>query len=207
MRERRAKNRRGDGSGGGATRVLAAAGHRLWSSAAQRPVDTIALVCTVAASVIIVVNAIFLQSGVHPAPFFANPTVQTSSNRASAASSVATAAGLVGTSPVRTIDMAPARGRRQAAAAARLADPIGDLIGSSPAPGSTASVAGPARIAAVQRALSEYGYGQLRLSGTLDEPTSVAIQKFEADRKLPVTGRLSDRLLSELSSMAGRPIP
>jgi len=206
VRERRAKNRRGAGSGGGATRVLAAVGHRLWSSATQRPVDTVALVCTVAASVIIVVNAIFLQSGVHPAPFFANPTVQTSSNRASAASSVATAAGLVGTSPVRTIDMAPAR-RAQAVATARLADPIGDLIGSSPAPGSTASVAGPARIAAVQRALSEYGYGQLRLSGRLDEPTSVAIQKFEADRRLPVTGRLSDRLLSELSSMTGRPIP
>ena len=59
----------------------------------------------------------------------------------------------------------------------------------------------------MQRALSEYGYGQLRLSGTLDEPTSAAIQKFEADRKLPVTGRLSDRLLSELSAMTGRPIP
>ena len=33
-----------------------------------------------------------------------------------------------------------------------------------------------------------------------------AIQKFEADHKLPVTGRLSDRLLSELATMTGRPI-
>jgi hypothetical protein len=54
--------------------------------------------------------------------------------------------------------------------------------------------------------LSEFGYGQLRSSGTLDEPTSAAIQKFEADRKLPVTGRLSDRLLTELATMTGRPI-
>jgi putative peptidoglycan binding protein len=209
VRERRTKNRRSAGAGGGAG-ALAAVGLRLWSSAAQRPVDAGALVCTVAASVIIVVNAIFLQSGVHPAPFFANPTVQTSTHRATTAPLGPAAANPAAASPTRTIDMAPARpspgGRTQAAAAARRNDPIGDLIGSAP-PASTASVAGPARIAAVQRALSEYGYGQLRSSGTLDEPTSTAIQKFEADRKLPVTGRLSDRLLNELSAMTGRPIP
>jgi peptidoglycan hydrolase-like protein with peptidoglycan-binding domain len=106
--------------------------------------------------------------------------------------------------------MAPARpasgARTQAAASARRNDPIGDLIGSSSAPASTASVTGAARVIAVQRALSEYGYGQLRLSGTLDEPTVAAIQKFEAERKLPVTGRLSDRLLGELAAMTGRPI-
>lgn len=198
------------GTGGGVTGALAAVGLRVWSSAAQRPVDAGALICTVAASVIIVVNAIFLQSGVHPAPFFANPTVPTPTHRATAAASGPAAANPAAPSPVRMIDMAPARpapGARTQAAAARRNDPIGDLIGAAPAPASTASVAGPARIAAVQRALSEYGYGQLRLSGTLDEPTSTAIQKFEADRKLPVTGRLSDRLLSELSAMTGRPIP
>jgi len=106
--------------------------------------------------------------------------------------------------------MAPVRAapaaRTQAATSARRNDPIGDLIGTSTAPAWTASVGSSARIIAVQRALSEFGYGQLRPSGTLDEPTSAAIQKFEADRKLPVTGRLSDRLLSELATMTGRPI-
>ena len=81
---------------------------------------------------------------------------------------------------------------------ARRNDPIGDLIGSS--------VTSSARIAAVQRALSEYGYGQLRASGTLDEPTGAAIQKFESEHKLPVTGRLSDRLLHELAAMTGHSI-
>jgi hypothetical protein len=209
VRERRTKTRGFAGLGGGATGALAAVGLRLWSNAAQRPVDASALLCAVAASLIIVVNAVFLQSGAHPAPFFANPTVQTSTNRLSAvSSSPSSASAATPTSqPIRTIDMAPSRpaptGRTQAASSARRNDPIGDLIGSAPAP---ASVAGPARVAAVQRALSEYGYGQLRLSGTLDEPTIVAIQKFEADRKLPVTGRISDRLLGELSAMTGRPI-
>jgi Putative peptidoglycan binding domain len=210
VRERRTKGGRRFSVGGGtATGVLTAAGLRLWSSAAQRPVDASALLCAVAASLIIVVNAVFLQSGVHPAPFFANPTVQIPTNRASAVSSGQPTAAPT-SPPSRSIDMAPARsapaGRTQGATSARRNDPIGDLIGSPSAPASTASVTGAARVIAVQRALSEYGYGQLRLSGTLDEPTSAAIQKFEAERKLPVTGRLSDRLLSELAAMTGRPI-
>jgi hypothetical protein len=34
----------------------------------------------------------------------------------------------------------------------------------------------------------------------------VAIEKFERDRKLPVTGQISDRFVRELSSMTGRPL-
>ena len=68
-------------------------------------------------------------------------------------------------------------------------------------------VAGPStRVAAVQRVLAEFGYGQIKSSGIFDEPTSAAIAKFEREHKLPVTGRLSERLLSELASMTGHPI-
>lgn len=201
--------------------ALATVGHRLWSSAAHRPVDATAILCAGAASLIIVVNAIFLQSGVHPAPFFANPTAPMPGHRLSALSPIPPPPGTSTQSPAapaspsarapdRVIDMGPARtapaARTQAAASARRNDPIGDLIGSSAAPSSTASVGSSARITAVQRALSEFGYGQLRLTGALDEPTSAAIQKFEADRKLPVTGRISDRVLSELAAMTGRPV-
>ena len=189
---------------------MAAVGLRLWSSASHRPVDATAILCAGAASLIIVVNAIFLQSGVHPAPFFANPSAPAPANRLTALSPIPLAPNPQSPTPPRVIDMAPVRAapaaRTQAATSARRNDPIGDLIGTSTAPSSTASVGSSARIIAVQRVLSEFGYGQLRSSGTLDEPTSAAIQKFEADRKLPVTGRLSDRLLSELATMTGRPI-
>lgn len=210
MRERRTRSgwRAGAGKGAG-TGAVAAVGLRLWSSASHRPVDATAILCAGAASLIIVVNAIFLQSGVHPAPFFANPTAAPA-NRLTALSPIPLAPNSQSPTPPRVIDMAPARAapaaRTQAATSARRNDPIGDLIGTSTAPSSTASVGTSARIMAVQRVLSEFGYGQLRSSGTLDEPTSAAIQKFEADRKLPVTGRLSDRLLSELATMTGRPI-
>ena len=197
MRERRTRSGRRAAAGrGAATGAVAAVGWRLWSSASHRPVDATAILCACAASLIIVVNAIFLQSGVHPAPFFANPAAQAPANRLTALSPI----------PLAPNSQSPTPPRTQAATSARRNDPIGDLIGTSTAPSSTASVGSSARIIAVQRALSEFGYGQLRPSGTLDEPTSAAIQKFEADRKLPVTGRLSDRLLSELATMTGRPI-
>ncbi|MFG3594871.1 peptidoglycan-binding domain-containing protein [Bradyrhizobium sp. RDI18] len=66
--------------------------------------------------------------------------------------------------------------------------------------------AGARRVAAVQRALTQYGYGQLKPTGAVGADTQAAISKFERDRKLPVTGQMSDRLVKELTTMIGHPI-
>lgn len=73
-------------------------------------------------------------------------------------------------------------------------DPIAELIAPSP------------RVVAIQRALSDFGYGQIKPTGTYDAATRGAIEKFERDRKLPVTGQISDRFVRELSAMTGRPL-
>lgn len=65
---------------------------------------------------------------------------------------------------------------------------------------------GSRRVAAVQRALTEYGYGQLKPTGTVGSDTQAAIQKFEREHKVPVTGQVSDRLVRELTAMIGHPI-
>jgi hypothetical protein len=65
---------------------------------------------------------------------------------------------------------------------------------------------GSRRVAAVQRALTQYGYGQLKPTGTIGSDTQAAISKFERDRKLPVTGQMSDRMVKELTAMIGHPI-
>ena len=65
---------------------------------------------------------------------------------------------------------------------------------------------GAHRVAAVQRALTEYGYGQLKATGTIGTDTQAAVQKFERERKMPVTGQISDRLVRELGTMIGHPI-
>jgi hypothetical protein len=70
----------------------------------------------------------------------------------------------------------------------------------------TGQSAGARRVAAVQRALTQYGYGQLKPTGAVGADTQAAISKFERDRKLPVTGQMSDRLVKELTAMIGHPI-
>jgi peptidoglycan hydrolase-like protein with peptidoglycan-binding domain len=66
--------------------------------------------------------------------------------------------------------------------------------------------AGQRRVAAVQRALTEYGYGQLKPTGTMGTDTQAAIQKFERERRLPLTGQMSERLVRELTAVIGHPI-
>lgn len=150
---------------------------RLCARVVRRPVDSFAILLAVATTILIIVNAVFLQSGSRTAPFFANPTSQarTDANRPRPL-------GQVLAKPARQI--IPARSE----------DPIAELIGPSP------------RILAVQRVLSEFGYGQLRASGILDDTTSAAIERFEREHKLPVTGQVSDRLVSDLTAMAGRTV-
>ena len=73
-------------------------------------------------------------------------------------------------------------------------DPIAELIAPSK------------QVVAVQRALSEFGYGQIKPTGMIDPQTQSAIQKFERERGLPVTGQLSHRVVRELAAITGRPL-
>jgi|SRR5689334_15477421 len=76
----------------------------------------------------------------------------------------------------------------------------------APVPVATPHTAAGRKIAAIQRALTDYGYGQLKPTGLIGADTQAAILKFERDRKLPPTGQMSDRLVKELSHMTGRAI-
>jgi peptidoglycan hydrolase-like protein with peptidoglycan-binding domain len=58
----------------------------------------------------------------------------------------------------------------------------------------------------VQRALADFGYGQVAPTGVMGAETKSAIERFERERKLPVTGQVSDRLVRELAAVTGRPL-
>lgn len=76
-----------------------------------------------------------------------------------------------------------------------------------PKPDLIAEMISPSKqVIAVQRALSEFGYGQIKPTGIVDPETQSAIQKFERERKLPVTGQLSHRVVRELAGITGRPL-
>jgi peptidoglycan hydrolase-like protein with peptidoglycan-binding domain len=66
------------------------------------------------------------------------------------------------------------------------------------------SAAASRRVLSVQRALAEYGYGQIKPSGVVDAETKAAIERFERERRLPITGQASDRVARELAAVTGR---
>jgi peptidoglycan hydrolase-like protein with peptidoglycan-binding domain len=96
------------------------------------------------------------------------------------------------------------RGPAKADAAAPRAparDQISEILsGAAPASGTGQ------RIVAVQRALNDFGFGPVKATGTIGPETTAAIRKFESDRKMPVTGQVSTRLVRELAALTGRPL-
>jgi len=187
VRDRRTGGRRAAMRSSG---IVATTMQYLYGRVAQRPVDFVTILAAAAASVVIIVNAVFLQSYAHPAPFFDTPSKPLSGeNPAASVSTLKPAEATPSMVPQRPVQ----------AISSRRNDPIADLIGTQARPPS-------ARVTAVQRVLSAFGYGQMRASGIVDEPTRSAIEKFEGEHKMPVTGRVSGRLLTELAAMVGHPV-
>ena len=62
------------------------------------------------------------------------------------------------------------------------------------------------RIQQAQRALARLGATAVKPDGFIGPTTRAAIEKFERERKWPVTGEVSQRLLRELGTVsAARP--
>jgi hypothetical protein len=191
------------------------------------PKDTLAGALALTAVLAIIVNAVFLQAGRHPSPLFGTllplekpPAVQ----RVAALPSMQPPQQ---GAPVQAT-ASPMPRPRPVEAEVRSGDPLGNLVratsvpaapaGSAPRPPAVIpAAAAPAkgetaastnlssqRVAAVQRALTDYGYGQLKATGTVGADTQAAIQKFERERKLPLTGQVSERLVRELGLATGR---
>jgi peptidoglycan hydrolase-like protein with peptidoglycan-binding domain len=177
----------------------------MWGKATARPIDFAAILLGTAMSAVIVINALYLQTGSRSAPYF-TPPVATSApagtplGAAQASAQISgQATGTTAAKPAeQIIATRPVAGGAIAAqpVSVRRDDPIADLIAPQPSP----------KVTAVQRALSEYGYGQIKPTGIVDEATGAAIQKFEREHKLPVTGRVSDKLVSQLTALVGHPL-
>jgi hypothetical protein len=114
---------RGAGRGAALAGLVGKAAGRIWRRIARRPVDSVAIFGAAGASLIIIINAVFLQSGSQRAPFVANPAAppQLAESRSNIAPATPGAA-----------DVRPQAGQQAPLpVAARRIDPIGDLIGAS----------------------------------------------------------------------------
>jgi Putative peptidoglycan binding domain len=190
------------------------------------PKDVIAGALALAAIIAIIANALFMQAGRHPAPMFG--TLTTLPAGASPVVASVPASLLPRPRPVEADTvLSETRPADPKAADPKAADPMTSLVKTTstvqaataniPRPPMTVpvssrvdsvpvSIGGSHRVAAVQRALTEYGYGQLKPTGVVGPDTQVAIQKFEKARKLPVTGQVSDRRVHELAATIGHSI-
>jgi peptidoglycan hydrolase-like protein with peptidoglycan-binding domain len=232
--------------------------------------DAVGCIVGVAATALILVNMLFLQSGPHPAPIFKTGILQTASVPASN-DAVTTAPALPHARPVehgKADALAPAAGPSRAtaeiitdiqrelarrgfydapvdgrygpktdaairdfehAAGVKPSTEPGEALlhairsshargrhpaGRSAAPTHDDPIAtllvsqrvSADRVRGVQRALTDYGFGQIDPSGIVDSATRTAIAKFERARSLPVTGQVTDRVTRELASITGRPL-
>lgn len=183
------------------------------------PKDTLAAAVAVAAALAIMTNALFLQPGRHPSPMFGASADQAALTPAMPPAPAPAAQPLprqpadvkpadAKPAELKPLDQKIAAGAPAAAKAAPVAsnvprppaaiptrnDPIGDLVTSN------------RHVAQVQRALTEYGYGQLKPNGIVGPDTQAAIMKFEHDRRKPQTGQMSDWLVHEIVKLTGRPI-
>jgi peptidoglycan hydrolase-like protein with peptidoglycan-binding domain len=213
----------------------------------RRPRDSFAAMVAGFAGIAILFNALFMQSGPHPAPIFANKPsslaletdVVAAHPRAKAdvnadvtprsRSDVVTeiqreltrhgfyggpADGVYGPKTDAAIrDFEQQAGMRPSAepndlllasiahsaikaqpVAIQRNDPIAALLAPNP------------RIIAVQRALTDFGYGPVRPTGLYDTETRSAIERFEKARRRPATGQITDQLVRDLAALTGRPL-
>ena len=158
------------------------------------PADAIAIFVLVIAAGAILINALYRQPGPHPAPIFSIKPRPVAGEPAGGVVPVVPRARPESVAAAKPEAPAHTPLKTETAASRAKPDPIAELI----APAS--------RVTAVQQALNQYGYGPLKASGHFGAETVSAIQKFERDRKLPVTGQISTRLLRELAVVTGKPV-
>ena len=181
----------------------------------RRPGRLIVLVTSAGVLTGIVLNAVMFQTGQHPAPLFAAHRAQPQPQpqavprapmppaRAEVPAPAPAPAPVAAPAPapaaVVTPQAAPAAQAPVAAAPSRK-DPIAMLLNGD------APVENSARILAVQKALIKAGF-VLKADGVMRPSTRQALEGFERERKLPVTGEFNPRTLRELSQRTGIAIP
>ncbi|MBP1180816.1 peptidoglycan-binding domain-containing protein [Methylobacterium sp. PvR107] len=189
-----------------------------------RPGTVLGSLVAVGAAAFVCVNALGYQAGRHPAPILPKLAQKAPPPRDAAPAAK---------EPVRDVARDPARPEPDRAATPAPAksasrDAIGDLIHADETTASVTPKASPraaAKPAAskeaskeasktakpeketdpilrAQKALSKLGY-PIKADGAMGPGTRAAIEKFERNAKLPVTGEASGRTLRELVTRAG----
>ena len=191
----------------------------------QRPVRNLAFVVSAGILVGIGVNATMLQTARHPAPLFQLPEAAPAPQKSAAVAPLPAPRPVAFAAPAPTPTAAPvaAPAAALAPAAAPIARPAPQRSAAAPARAESeiapprrdaiaallrgAEPAAPSpRVAAVQRALQKVGY-VISPNGVFGANTRQAIERYERDHNLPVTGEAAGRTMRQLGADSGVAIP
>lgn len=181
----------------------------------HRPGSTLALSAAVLAGVAILTNALALQTERHPSPMFTNlneprremavaadavpmPPVRPQAERREASREAAVKGAQV--QPAKA--SAKEEPQRTASIPSNPKDQLAAIIRDGSSENTQQEIAQD-RMTRIQKALVKAGYGPLNTGGQFTAQTRAAIEKFEADRKLPVKGEARGKTLKELSRVSG----
>jgi len=143
----------------------------------------------------IVINGLIMQSGPHPAPIFAvRPLISEATGAIAQLPRPRPAAADAPRPEAHSEPVPLPRARPQVAPPGSRADPIADIIDPS------------RQLSALQRVLNDFGYGPIKVTGTLDDDTSKGIERFERDHNLMVSGQNTPQLRRAVGVATGRPL-
>jgi hypothetical protein len=182
--------------------------------ARRRPGVILGVVCVMGAGGTVAWNALTQQANRHPAPLFGKVAAKVEPPRRPDIVATPAPAPV----PPQAVPI-PARRPDPVAAVpppalivpevpARPAsgpDPIGAMIRASD-PSAAPDAKSDPKLSNAQKALAKLGYGPLRADGLMGATTRQALERFERDHNLPVTGSLGQRTTRQLASSAGTKI-
>lgn len=193
------------GSGAGAPRRLAwltpiaGAG---WRLAARRPSHTLFALLLVSGASAFGWNVLMRQTARHPHPLFAKVEPAPEPPRRP---EILLAPPLPVPRPETASVSSPPRPAPDARPkpVVASADPIGALLRTGESPAPPVDTRPNPRVVIVQKALAKLGYGPIEADGLMGTTTRGALERFERDKKLPVTGALGRRTTRQLAQLSG----
>ena len=205
----------------GAAKLAAAAAGGLLRFLVRRPIPVLATVAIAGGTSVFAWNATMTQTARHPSPLFAGQKTPKAEPRRTEIAAPATTGATRAEAPVppprpanpdaigsiiRSADAKPAEPKKVAETRPKPVEPKPKPVEAKAPdvkPAADSKPTAQPRVASAQKALAKLGYGPIASDGLMGSATRAALERFERDKNLPVTGDLGPKTMKRLASLSG----
>ena len=168
----------------------------------QRPGRSLAVIVFVGVTTAFLVNALMMQRRQHPSPMFRPVARDKTVPPVARSADAKPQKDAIVLPPLRPLERIVPGGDARPAQNTKASDSIADMIRNA---GAERGVEPSRQVMAAQRALAKLNYA-VKPDGLMGATTKSAIERFERDRNLPITGELGPRVAKALSAATGVPV-